>query len=157
MTDPKTESRLPLVLSLTNYVPRDERFGHLRMSDFLGQGLEAILKFLLPEFEALVDDTLNEFDSVEDILNLYHGGIKLPEGPLLEKLQQNVPTQMLKELLRSDGEGLFKYSTPQVIEGTIFTSPIVYTGKKLMFFWNLYRKILVIIDSNTSYDHVPIS
>ncbi|XP_071696448.1 probable linoleate 9S-lipoxygenase 5 [Rutidosis leptorrhynchoides] len=118
--DPQTESRLPLVLSLTSYVPRDERFGHLRLSDFLGQGLEAILKFLLPEFEALVDDTLNEFDSIEDILNLYQGGIKLPEGPLFEELQQNVPTQLLKELLRSDGEGLFKYSTPQVIKDNIF-------------------------------------
>lgn len=92
------------------------------MSDFLAEGLEAILKFLLPEFEALVDDTLDEFDSFEDILNLYNGGIKLPEGHLLDRIRENIPLQFLKELLRSDGEGLFKYSTPQVIEGTISAS-----------------------------------
>nr|XP_043622524.1 probable linoleate 9S-lipoxygenase 5 isoform X2 [Erigeron canadensis] len=118
-SDPKTESRLNLIESLNIYVPRDERFGHLRMSDFLGQGLEAILKFLLPEFKALVDDTIDEFDSFEDILDLYHGGIKLPEGPSLDKIRENIPIQILKELLRSDGEGLFKYSTPEVIKANL--------------------------------------
>ncbi|KAL8211424.1 hypothetical protein R6Q57_005861 [Mikania cordata] len=97
-SDPKTESRLSIIDFLNIYVPRDERFGHLRMSDFLAQGLEAILKFLLPEFEAL-----------------YNGGIKLPQGPYLEK----IPTQFFKELVRSDGEGLLKYSTPQVIRADL--------------------------------------
>lgn len=115
MTDPETESRLSLIDFLNIYVPRDERFGHLRMSDFLAQGLEAILKFLLPEFEALFDDTINEFDTFEDFLKLYTGGIKLPQGPLLE----HIPLQFFKELVRSDGEGLLKYSLPQVIRGTI--------------------------------------
>ncbi|KAL8465038.1 hypothetical protein ACS0TY_034497 [Phlomoides rotata] len=31
-TDPNTESRIPLLMSLNIYVPRDERFGHLKMS-----------------------------------------------------------------------------------------------------------------------------
>ncbi|GJT30377.1 probable linoleate 9S-lipoxygenase 5 [Tanacetum coccineum] len=117
--DPKTETRIPLIESLKIYVPRDERYGHLKMSDFLAEGLEAILKFLLPEFEALVDDTLDEFDSFEDILNLYNGGIKLPEGRLRDEVLKNIHLQLLRELVRSDGEGLFKYSTPQVIEANL--------------------------------------
>ncbi|XP_024964101.1 probable linoleate 9S-lipoxygenase 5 isoform X1 [Cynara cardunculus var. scolymus] len=118
-SDPKTESRLSLIKSLKVYVPRDERFGHLKKSDFLAYGLESILKVLLPEFEALADDTLDEFDSLEDVLKLYDGGIKLPEGPLLDNLLEKIRFQMLKELVRSDGEGLAKYSTPQVIEAEI--------------------------------------
>ncbi|KAL4556314.1 hypothetical protein LXL04_038961 [Taraxacum kok-saghyz] len=115
-TDPKTESRLSLIESLHMYVPRDERFGHLKKSDFLAYGLEAILKFLLPEFEALTDDTLNEFDSFDDFLKLYNGGIKLPHGPLVNRIKEDIHLQVFKELYRTDGEGLAKYSMPQVIQ-----------------------------------------
>ncbi|CBI36801.3 unnamed protein product, partial [Vitis vinifera] len=114
--DPKTESRLPLVMSLNIYVPRDERFGHLKMSDFLAYALKSIVQFLLPEFEALCDITPNEFDSFQDVLDLYEGGIKVPEGPLLDKIKDNIPLEMLKELVRTDGEHLFKFPMPQVIK-----------------------------------------
>ncbi|KAL6324008.1 hypothetical protein AAG906_006279 [Vitis piasezkii] len=114
--DPNTESRLPLVMSLNIYVPRDERFGHLKMSDFLAYALKSIVQFLLPEFEALCDITPNEFDSFQDVLDLYEGGIKVPEGPLLDKIKDNIPLEMLKELVRTDGEHLFKYPMPQVIK-----------------------------------------
>lgn len=119
--DPKTESRLSLIESLQMYVPRDERFGHLKRSDFLAYGLEAVFKFLLPEFEAITDDTIDEFDSFDDVLKLYKGGIKLPKGPLHDRIRENIPLQVFKELIRSDGEGLAKYSTPDVIKGTIST------------------------------------
>ncbi|XP_034706086.1 probable linoleate 9S-lipoxygenase 5 [Vitis riparia] len=114
--DPNTESRLPLVMSLNIYVPRDERFGHLKMSDFLAYALKSIVQFLLPEFEALCDITHNEFDSFQDVLDLYEGGIKVPEGPLLDKIKDNIPLEMLKELVRTDGEHLFKFPMPQVIK-----------------------------------------
>ncbi|CBI36802.3 unnamed protein product, partial [Vitis vinifera] len=114
--DPNTESRLPLVMSLNMYVPRDERFGHLKMSDFLAYALKSIVQFLLPEFEALCDITHNEFDSFQDVLDLYEGGIKVPEGPLLDKIKDNIPLEMLKELVRTDGEHLFKFPMPQVIK-----------------------------------------
>ncbi|KAJ9681968.1 hypothetical protein PVL29_018052 [Vitis rotundifolia] len=114
--DPNTESRLPLVMSLNIYVPRDERFGHLKMSDFLAYALKSIVQFLLPEFEALCDGTPNEFDSFQDVLDLYEGGIKVPEGPLLDKIKDNIPLEMLKELVHTDGEHLFKFPMPQVIK-----------------------------------------
>lgn len=122
LLDPKIESRLPLIVSNNVYVPRDERFGHLKKSDFLAYGLETFLKFLLPEFEGLVDDTVDEFDTLEDVMKLYNGGLKLPQGASLDNIIKEIPLQVFKELLRSDGEGLSKYTIPQVIEGTNSTS-----------------------------------
>ncbi|KAF8018099.1 hypothetical protein BT93_H3105 [Corymbia citriodora subsp. variegata] len=115
-TDPNTESRLPLLMTLNIYVPRDERFGHLKMSDFLADALKAVGQFLKPELESICDSTPNEFDSFQDVLNLYEGGIKLPDGPLLECLKQSIPLELIKELLRTDGEGLLEYPMPQVIK-----------------------------------------
>ncbi|KAK4339634.1 hypothetical protein RND71_041096 [Anisodus tanguticus] len=89
-TDPNTESRIPLLMSLDIYL-------------------------LLPEFKSLFDSTPNEFDSFADVLKLYEGGIKLPKGPLLKAITDSIPLEILK-LLNSDGEGLLKYPTPQVIQ-----------------------------------------
>uniref|UniRef100_A0A5B6ZC15 Lipoxygenase n=1 Tax=Davidia involucrata TaxID=16924 RepID=A0A5B6ZC15_DAVIN len=114
--DSKYESRLPLLKSLDIYVPRDERFSHLKMSDLIAYGLKSVFQFLRPEFEAQFDKTPSEFDKLEDILKLYEGGIKLPNCPLLESIRKEIPFETLRELLRTDGEGLFKFPTPQVIK-----------------------------------------
>ncbi|KAF5454041.1 hypothetical protein F2P56_023738 [Juglans regia] len=114
-TDPKTESRLKLLLSLNIYVPRDERFGHLKMSDFLAYALKSVAQVLQPELESLFDSTPNEFDSFQDVLNLYEGGIKLPDN-VLKNIRDNIPAEMLKEIFPTDGEGLLKYPMPQVIK-----------------------------------------
>ncbi|KAK4427657.1 putative linoleate 9S-lipoxygenase 5 [Sesamum alatum] len=115
-TDPNSESRIPLLMSLNIYVPRDERFGHLKMSDFLAYGLKSIFQFLLPEFKDLCENISNEFDSFENTREIYEGGFKLPDGPLLKSVYDNIPLELLKELLPSDGEGLFKFPMPKVIQ-----------------------------------------
>ena len=71
-------------------------------------------------FEELVDTTKNEFDSFKDIQRLYEGGIKLPGGFLLDNITKNIPLEMLKEIIRTDGEGYFKFPMPQVIKGTSY-------------------------------------
>ncbi|XP_073039929.1 LOW QUALITY PROTEIN: probable linoleate 9S-lipoxygenase 5 [Primulina eburnea] len=113
-TDPSSESRIPLLASLSIYVPRDERFGHLKMSDFLAHGLKSISQVLLPELTNIPDSVHNEFDSFEDVLDLYEGGIKLPKDPLLNDTNNHL--EFLKEFLPTDGEGLFKFPMPQVIK-----------------------------------------
>ncbi|XP_049351536.1 probable linoleate 9S-lipoxygenase 5 isoform X2 [Solanum verrucosum] len=115
-TDPNTESRIPLLMSLDIYVPRDERFGHVKMSDFLTFALKSISQLLLPEFKALFDSTPNEFDSFADVLKIYEGGIKLPQGPSFKAIVDAIPLEILRQLLSTDGEGLLKYPTPQVIQ-----------------------------------------
>lgn len=118
-TDLKSESRLKLVDSLNIYVPRDERFGHLKMSDFLAYALKSIGQFLKPELESLFDKTPKEFDSFQDVLNLYEGGFKLPND-VLENIRGEIQAELLKEIFPTDGEGLLKYPMPQVIEGIVF-------------------------------------
>ncbi|KAA8536874.1 hypothetical protein F0562_029352 [Nyssa sinensis] len=114
--DPRYESRLPLLKSTNIYVPRDEKFSHLKMSDVIAYGLRSVFQFLLPEFEAQFDKTPSEFDKLDDILELYEGGIKLPNSHLLESIRREIPSETLRELLRSDGQGTFKFPTPQVIK-----------------------------------------
>ncbi|XP_049351542.1 linoleate 9S-lipoxygenase B isoform X3 [Solanum verrucosum] len=115
-TDPNCESRNPLLMTLDMYVPRDERFGHVKNSDFLTFSLKSILQTLLPAFKALLDNTPNEFDSFADVLNLYEGGIKLPEGPLLKTITDSIPSEILKDVLQTDGQGLLKYPIPRVVQ-----------------------------------------
>lgn len=116
VTDPNYESRLPL-LSLDIYVPRDERFGHLKFSDFLAYALKSLVQILLPELKSLCDKTINEFDTFEDVLNLYEGGVKLPNGPTLSKIRERIPWELLRELVRNDGERFLKFPIPDVIKG----------------------------------------
>nr|GMD48253.1 probable linoleate 9S-lipoxygenase 5 [Ipomoea batatas] len=113
-TDPKYESRLPLLPAGADiYVPRDEKFGHIKQSDFLGYALKSIGQSVLPYIASRFDATRDEFDSFDDVNALYEGG--LSRGLLLEHVQNNTSLEMVKELLRSDGEKLFKFPTPQVI------------------------------------------
>ncbi|KAL2325272.1 hypothetical protein Fmac_024330 [Flemingia macrophylla] len=113
-SDPNSESRVDLASSLDIYVPRDERFGHLKMADFLAYALRSIVQVLKPELESLFNSTPNEFDSFEDVFKLYEGGIEVPEG-LLKKVRDNIPAEMLKEIFRTDGQRFLKFPVPQVI------------------------------------------
>ncbi|RWW56801.1 hypothetical protein BHE74_00036453 [Ensete ventricosum] len=116
-TDPNYESRLSL-LSLDIYVPRDERFGHLKMSDFLAYALKSLTQSLLPTLTAIFDTTPMEFDSFKDVLQLYEGGLPIPQSPELDEIRSHLPFEMLKELVRTDGEQVLKLPLPQVIKGS---------------------------------------
>ena len=106
-------------MSLDIYVPRDEKFGHLKLSDFLANALKSIAQIVKPELESLFDSIPEEFDSFEDVFKLYEGGIKVPES-ILKNIRDKIPAEMLKEILRTDGERFLKFPVPQVIKG-IFT------------------------------------
>nr|AEQ30071.1 lipoxygenase [Litchi chinensis] len=114
-SDPNTESRLPVTSSLNIYVPRDERFGHLKMSDFLAYALKSIAQFIKPALES-IDSTPNEFDSFDDVQKLYEGGLDLPDSHLLDDIRKNIPLELLKEIFQTDGARLFEYPMPQVIQ-----------------------------------------
>ncbi|KAH9301870.1 hypothetical protein KI387_013453, partial [Taxus chinensis] len=112
--DPATESRLPF-LSLNIYVPRDERFGHLKMSDFLAYGLKSLVQILVPELKTIFDSTPDDFDSFEDIKKLYTDGIRMTMKPNQERTKGSISLELVKEFFKTDGESLLRYPYPQVI------------------------------------------
>lgn len=112
--DPNSEKRLCL-LSLNIYVPRDEKFSYVKFSDFLAYAAKSIAQVVGPEIKALFDKTPNEFDSFQDVLKLYE--FKLPKQSL-RKFRKHIHLELLKELLRSDGENPHTYPMPDVIKGT---------------------------------------
>ncbi|KFK39531.1 hypothetical protein AALP_AA3G256400 [Arabis alpina] len=114
-SDPKSESRLALI-NLNIYVPRDERFSHVKFSDFLAYALKAVTQVLVPELASVCDKTINEFDSFEDVFHLYDGSIKLPNGHTISKLRDVVPWEMFRELIRNDGEQFLKFPLPDVLK-----------------------------------------
>ncbi|KAI4329126.1 hypothetical protein L6164_021424 [Bauhinia variegata] len=115
-SDPKSESRMfPLEPSFEIYIPRDERFGHLKMADFLTYMLKAVNQNLRPALEYAFTFLSNEFKDFEDVRELYEGGFKLP-GDVLNSISNQIPTPMLREFLRSDGEQTLRYPTPRLIQ-----------------------------------------
>ncbi|KAI4303682.1 hypothetical protein MLD38_039282 [Melastoma candidum] len=66
-SDKNTKSRILLLESLKIYVPRDERFGHIKLADFLAFGAKSIGQFLKPELEDLLEGSPKEFNSFRDI------------------------------------------------------------------------------------------
>lgn len=96
-------------------MPRDERFGQIKMSNFLAFGAKSIGQFLKPELETLLESSPKEFDSFQDVLHIYEGGIKLPES-LIKSIQKDVPLEFVKEIIPTDGEGLLKYPMPDVVK-----------------------------------------
>ncbi|KAL6278607.1 hypothetical protein ACE6H2_022208 [Prunus campanulata] len=114
--DPESETPMMLLLSLLIYVPRDERFGHLKMSDLIAYALKSISQLLRPdELASILVGPQKHFDSLEDVLELYEGGIELPEG-MLKSVRDNIPAETIKELFRTDGEKFLKFPVPQVIK-----------------------------------------
>ncbi|KAJ9182091.1 hypothetical protein P3X46_006120 [Hevea brasiliensis] len=113
--DPNSESRLPL-LNLDIYVPKDERFNRPKFSDFLADALKSIVQVLDAEFKSLGDKTINEFDSFDDVLNLYEGRNSISSAITIKKLRNCIPWEMFKELLSTDGERLDKFPMPAVIK-----------------------------------------
>ncbi|KAL3828802.1 hypothetical protein ACJIZ3_017604 [Penstemon smallii] len=110
--DPNSESRLS-PLNFKIYVPRDENFNQVKLSDLAGYALKSAGPGMLPELKSVFDRTINEFDTFQDVLNLFEGAIKFPE---LDKIREYIPLELLKELIRSDGEQLLNFPMPDVIK-----------------------------------------
>nr|CAB3498980.1 unnamed protein product [Digitaria exilis] len=116
--DPNTESRL-FLLDLGIYVPRDERFGHLKMSDFLGYSLKAIFEAVVPAL-GVVDFTPLEFDSFEDILGLYELGPEGPNNPVITEIRKKIPEFFKALLPNGSHDHPLKMPLPDIIKSDVF-------------------------------------
>ncbi|KAL6614019.1 hypothetical protein ACP70R_036289 [Stipagrostis hirtigluma subsp. patula] len=111
--DENAERRLTL-LDEDVYVPRDERFGHVKSTDFLGYTLKALVDGIVPAIRTYVDLSPGEFDSFEDIFKLYEGGIKLPDIPALQEIRKRFPLQLVKDILPAGGDYILKLPMPKI-------------------------------------------
>jgi linoleate 9S-lipoxygenase len=98
-------------------VPRDERFGHIKKSDFYGYAIKALVNAVIPAIRTYVDLSPGEFDSFKDIMKLYEGGIQLPKIPALEDLRKQFPLELVKDVLPVGGDYLLKLPMPQIVKG----------------------------------------
>ncbi|CAL4946184.1 unnamed protein product [Urochloa decumbens] len=111
-SDPDCESRLTL-LDDDVYVPRDERFGHIKSADFLGYSIKALVDGIVPALKGYIGF---EFNSFKDIIRLYEGGIKIPDVPALEEIRKQFPLQLIKDLMPVGGDFLLKLPMPKIIK-----------------------------------------
>lgn len=118
LTDHNYESRLSPIMSLNIYVPKDENFGHLKMSDFLGYSLKALSISIKPGLQAIFDSTPNEFDKFKEVDDLFERGFPIPFNAF-KTLTEDLTPPLFKALVRNDGEKFLKFPTPQVVKGKI--------------------------------------
>ncbi|KAJ7561183.1 hypothetical protein O6H91_03G017200 [Diphasiastrum complanatum] len=118
--DPNSES-LTFILE-DNYIPRDERFSVVKNSDFIGDGLKAIVHILIPALESFFQMNNNHFETLKDVKNLYDQGINLTEClpvslPQAEQPFILSPFELINELTDTTGgdPSLLRYPVPQVI------------------------------------------
>lgn len=116
MTDHKYESRLSLLMSLDIYVPKDENFGHVKMSDFVGHTLKAVSISIQPGLESIFDLSPNEIDKFKEVDDLFDKGFPIPFNAF-KTLTEDLTPPLFKALVRSDGERFLKFPTPQVVKG----------------------------------------
>ncbi|KAJ7299938.1 hypothetical protein O6H91_03G017000 [Diphasiastrum complanatum] len=118
--DPNSESSMPIVVDI--YIPRDERFSVVKNSDFLGDGLKAIVHILIPAIKSFFHLNNNQFDSFKDVKDLYDRGIDLTgflpiSLPQAEQPFFLSPFELINELTDTTGgdPSLLRYPVPQVI------------------------------------------
>eukprot|EP00250_Pteridium_aquilinum_P016632 c23207_g1_i1 orf=1-2061(-) len=119
--DPTSER--PVELPELVYVPRDERFKHIKKSDFLGSSIKSFAHGAIPVIERLIEMQKN-FDSMGDIQDLYSKGVDLNSNDIIpltaqEKLAGLLdPLEMLKEIVDPNTEDphFLKFPKPQIIQ-----------------------------------------
>ncbi|XP_078168681.1 putative linoleate 9S-lipoxygenase 4 [Carex rostrata] len=121
--DSKSESRLSIPETLGDlvgfkhiYVPRDERFGHLKLSDFRAFSLISIGQSLFAGLKSISHKT----DSFEDTFKLY----AFPESESdpshwLENLRKKIPFEFVEEWFSSE-EHPMKFPIPLVLKDNKF-------------------------------------
>ncbi|KAH9326858.1 hypothetical protein KI387_007036 [Taxus chinensis] len=110
-TDRKFESR-PLPI-FQFYIPPDEKFPHLKFSDFGANLVKAFAQNLAPKLKTLFRD---QFESLEHVNEIYSEGLPKLVNNVMELTQGLVPFQIGKALLNTEDQALINFRRPQVFD-----------------------------------------
>lgn len=118
--DPTAER--PVELPELVYVPRDERFKHIKKSDFLGSSVKSFAHGAFPVIERLIEG--RDFEDMNDVNDLYSKGLDLNSNDILPLTEQEKlagllePLEILKEVVDPETEDphFVKFPKPQLIQ-----------------------------------------
>uniref|UniRef100_A0A0D6QR96 Lipoxygenase n=1 Tax=Araucaria cunninghamii TaxID=56994 RepID=A0A0D6QR96_ARACU len=111
-TDRAFES-LPLLPTTQFYIPPDEKFPHINLSDYRANLVRAFAKKVVPTLKSIFGD---KFDSLEDVKAIYSKGIPSSVNSVMELTRDLVPLQMVKGLLSTQDQALINFRVPEVFK-----------------------------------------
>ncbi|KAK0588440.1 hypothetical protein LWI29_000983 [Acer saccharum] len=126
--DPLTESR-PEMINLDIYVPPDERFSPKKLSEFIGNSIQATAHFILPEAKSLLekDSSVQSFDEIKEMFSSNRS--QKVDGWLSEKLHKLVPDELYKGIAHASKGDHLMFTLPQIVSNT---------PKQAMNQWRIY-------------------
>ncbi|THU44469.1 hypothetical protein C4D60_Mb02t07710 [Musa balbisiana] len=111
-----TETRKK-VINLDFYVPPDDRFSPVKLSEFISNSIRAIVHFVIPEVKSVFEGSIRNFESFgqmrKDLYSSHRRSIL--EGVVMEKLKALLPEEFIKEVVRVVKENPLKFPIPEVI------------------------------------------
>ncbi|KAJ8465789.1 hypothetical protein OPV22_028341 [Ensete ventricosum] len=114
--DRATETRKKLI-NLDFYVPPDDRFSPVKLSEFISNSIRAIVHFVIPEVKSVFEGSIRNFESFgqmrKDLYSSHRRSIL--EGVVMEKLKALLPEEFIKEVVRVVKENPLKFPIPEVI------------------------------------------
>ncbi|RRT84554.1 hypothetical protein B296_00004079, partial [Ensete ventricosum] len=116
----KTRKKL---INLDFYVPPDDRFSPVKLSEFISNSIRAIVHFVIPEVKSVFEGSIRNFESFgqmrKDLYSSHRRSIL--EGVVMEKLKALLPEEFIKEVVRVVKENPLKFPIPEVIAGEPIT------------------------------------
>ncbi|TXG55701.1 hypothetical protein EZV62_020957 [Acer yangbiense] len=112
--DPLTESR-PEMINLDIYVPPDERFRPKKLSEFIGNSIQATAHFILPEAKSLLekDSSVQSFNEIKEMFSSNRS--QKVDGWLSEKLHKLVPDELYKGIAHASKGDHLMFTLPQIL------------------------------------------
>lgn len=112
------------MINLDVYVPSDERLNPKKLTELISHSIQAAAQFLVPEAESLVQQDSSNFESFDEVHNMFSGDrSQIEEEWVTAKLKNILPADLLKEVTDLATKNPLKFPSPQIIAGyhLIFT------------------------------------
>lgn len=100
------------------YVPSDERISPSKLKELKSNSIHAMIHFLSPKAESLIQQSSSRFESFEEILDMFSSNRNQTiEGWIRDNLKKMLPVEHLKEITRAIKKNPMQFPVPQIISG----------------------------------------